>query len=98
MQPSKPGPALVTARVGAGLLGGWLFTWGSTALGVALLVAAGMPYGEARTLVYLLAFLVFLVALLWAFASASVARAWLVLGGGGAAMTAAAWLVSRALV
>jgi hypothetical protein len=89
--------AQVTARVGAGVLGGWLFTWGSTTLGIALLVAAGMPYGEARTFLYLLAFVVFLVAFLWAFASASVLRVWLVLGGGGAAMTVAAWLTARAL-
>jgi hypothetical protein len=90
--------AAVAARVAASLLGGWAFTWGFVALGITLLVAAGMPYGEAQTLLYLLAFLVFLGLFLWSYAAASVRRVWLVLAGGGAAMTAAAWLLARALV
>jgi hypothetical protein len=90
--------ARVAARVAASLLGGWAFTWGFVALGVTLLVAAGMPYGEAQTLLYLLAFLVFLGLFLWSYAAASVRRVWFVLAGGGAAMTAAAWLLAQALV
>ena len=54
----------VVSRVAASLLGGYAFVWGFITLGIALLLAAGMPYDEARTLAYLLAFLVFLVVLL----------------------------------
>jgi hypothetical protein len=91
-------PALSTvSRIAASLLGGWAFTWGFVALGIASLVAAGMPYGDAKTLMYLLAFLVFLGLFLYAFAAASVLRVWLVLAGGGAAMAGAAWLLVRAL-
>ena len=86
----------VASRIGASLLGGWLFVWGLATLGIVSLLAAGMPYPDAQTLVYLLAFLVFLAALCWSFATASVTRAWLVLAGGGAAMTALAWWLGGA--
>ncbi|QPF73252.1 iron uptake protein [Roseateles sp. DAIF2] len=85
----------IVSRVAASLLGGWAFVWGFVTLGVALLLTAGMPFGDARTLVYLLAFLVFLVAFLWAFAAASLARVWAVLAGGGVLMTGLAWLLSQ---
>jgi CHASE1-domain containing sensor protein len=42
--------------------------------------------------------LVFLGVFLWAFSARSLARVWLVLAGGGALMTGAAWLVQRALL
>ena len=87
----------IVLRLCAGVGGGYAFTWGFTSFGIALLVAAGMPYGEARTLVYLLAFLVFLTLLLWAFAARSTKTVGLVLGGGGALMTAGAWGITRAL-
>jgi hypothetical protein len=56
-----------------------------------------MSYHEAETLIYILAFLVFLVVFCWAFAAARVARVWGVLAGGGAVMTVAAWLLTSAL-
>lgn len=87
----------VASRVAASLFGGYAFVWGFATLGISLLVAAGMAYAEAQTLVYLLAFLVFLAAFCWTFAAASLARVWAVLAGGGAAMTAAAWALSRSL-
>lgn len=90
--------AHLISRIAASLLGGWLFTWGFTTLGIAALVALGMRYGEAQTLLFLLAFIVFLVVFLWAFAARSLPRVWLVLAGGGGAMTGAAWLLTRALV
>jgi hypothetical protein len=85
----------IVSRVAASLLGTYLFVWGGTLLGISLLLAAGMAYGEARTVAYLLAFLVFLFCFCWAFAAASLTRVWSVLGGGGAAMTAAAWFMSQ---
>jgi hypothetical protein len=97
MAASTLSPRHILSRVAASLLGGYVFVWGFTTLGIMLCVAAGMPYGEAQTLAYLLAFLVFLTVFCWAFAAASLARIWTVLAGGGLAMTGAAWLISRAL-
>ena len=88
---------LIVSRVAASLLGGYVFVWGFTTLVIASGLAGGMRYDEVRTLAFLLAFLVFLTALCWTFAAASVARVWIVLAGGGAAMTVAAWLIARAL-
>lgn len=90
--------ALHLSRIGAALLGGYLFTWGFTALGIAGLVGMGVDFHEAETGVSLLAFLMFTALVLWAYATASLARVWAVLAGGGALMTAAAWLLQRALL
>jgi hypothetical protein len=92
---TPPGP--VVSRIAASLLGGYAFTWGFASLGTLLLLAAGMPYRDAQTLCFLLAFLLFLACFCWAFVAASATRVWAVLAGGGAAMTGAAWLWSRAL-
>lgn len=89
---------VITNRVAAALFGGYAFTWGFTALGVAGLVALGMTFHEAETAVLMLAFLVFLILFLWAFAAANVLRVWLLLGGGGLVMTTAAWALQRALL
>lgn len=88
---------LIVSRVAASLLGGYVFVWGMATLSLALVVVVGMPYGEARTLVMLLAFLVFLWAFCWAFAAASVRRVWAVLLGGGALMSALAWWLTAML-
>jgi len=80
-------PLHILSRVGAALLGGYCFVWGFTTLGIALAVTLGMSFGEARTLFYLLAFLLFTAVFCWAFATASLGRAWLLLAGGGAVMT-----------
>ncbi len=88
----------VAARVIAAVLGGYVFTWGFTALGMAGLVALGGDFHEAETGVLLLAFLVYPALFLWAFAAASPARVWAVLGGGAVLMTAAAWALQRAMV
>ena len=71
------------------LLGGYLFTWGVTTLGVTVLVALGVAFHEAETSLLLLAFLIFLAVFLWAF-STSLLRAVTVLGGGAVFMTAVA--------
>ena len=85
----------IVSRVAASLVGGWLFVWGFTTLGIALALSAGMRYGQAQTLLYLLAFVVFLTLFCWAFAAASVMRVWAVSAGGGVAMTGLAWLMLR---
>jgi hypothetical protein len=65
----------ILARVLAGLLGGYGFVWAFSALAISLLVAAGMAYTQAWTLVMMLAFLLFLGVLLWTFSVRSVIRA-----------------------
>ena len=84
-------------RVAAGLLGGWLFVWGCTSLGIALGLLAGASYRDAVELAYLLAFLLFLGVFCWTFAAASLARVWLVLGGGGTVLSLLAWALARTL-
>jgi hypothetical protein len=74
------------------LLGGFTFVWGWNALGTVLGLAAGLPYDDAQTLVFLFAFLLFVAAFCWAFAARSLLLVWSVLGGGGATMTILAWL------
>ncbi|MFY3386115.1 iron uptake protein [Paracidovorax sp. MALMAid1276] len=91
-------PWLVASRIGAGVLGGYAFTWGLIALGVGLLFAARMEFHDAEALGYIVGFIVYLLAFLWAFTAARVAHVWAVLVGGGALMTGAAWLVQRALL
>ncbi|CAN7153874.1 hypothetical protein [Acidovorax sp. Leaf78] len=88
----------IVSRIAAGVLGGYAFTWGFIALAIGLLFAARMEFHDAEALGYIVGFIIFLVAFVWAFAAASVKRVWLVLAGGGAVMTGAAWLVQRAIL
>ncbi len=85
-------------RIAAALLGGYAFTWGFTALGIAGLVLLGVDFHQAEIAMLLLAFLVFLGLFLWAFAAASIVRVWAVLGGGAVLMTVAALAFQRALL
>jgi hypothetical protein len=85
----------VVSRIAAGVFGGYAFIWGFTTLTIALALAARLSYGEAQTTAYLLAFLLFLGAFLWAFTAKRLALVWAVLGGGGALMTAIAWAMTR---
>jgi hypothetical protein len=91
-------PLRTVSRIAAALVGGWAFTWGFVSLAITGLVALGQPYNEAHTAAMLLAFIVFLVALCWVFAAVSLARVWVVLAGGAALMTSAAWLLQRGLI
>lgn len=95
--PAAAGLFHVAARIGAGLFGSYAFVWGFISLGIGLAVAAGLPYGEAQTLLYLLAFPVLVGCFCWAFAARSLARVWLVLAGGAVLLTGAAWLMAQAL-
>lgn len=87
----------VTSRIAAALFGGYAFTWGFTTLLIALGLTFGADLEDSWTLAYLLAFLVYLVAFLWAFAAERVLRVWIVLAGGGGLMTGAAWSLTKAL-
>jgi hypothetical protein len=91
-------PARIVLRIAAALIGGWAFTWGFVSLTITGLVALDWPYTEANTAAMLLAFLVYLVALCWAVAAASLVRVWAILAGGAVVMTAAGWMLQRSLV
>ncbi|RCW72565.1 iron uptake protein [Pseudorhodoferax soli] len=86
------------ARIAAAVLGGYAFSWGMVALGMAGLFALDMPFHDAEHLTAMLAMLVYLVVFLWAFAARSLPRVWLVLAGGGALMAGAASLLQTALL
>lgn len=90
-------PQRIPSRIAAGLVGGYVFTWGFVALGIASLAILGLSFDDAYALTVILAFLLFLVVFCWAFAAVSVVRVWIVLTGGGAVMTGVAWAVSRFL-
>lgn len=87
----------IASRVGAGVLGSYVFTWGFIALTGATLLRAGLAFHEATDLASMLGFLVYVTALCFAFIGASLARVWMLLAGGGALMSAAGWWLSRSL-
>lgn len=86
---------LATSRFAASIVGGYLFTYGFAALATLIGFALGLRWSEAQVLAWMLGALVYLGAILWAFVPRSTSVAWAVLGGGGAAMSAAAWALSR---
>lgn len=84
-------------RIVAALLGGYAFTWGFTALGIAGLVALGVDFHEAETGVLLLSFLVFLGLFLWTFAARNMLKVWGVLLAGALSMTCIALVLQSHL-
>lgn len=88
----------IALRIAAAIGGGYVFTWGLIALGVAGLYALGMPFHDAEHLSSIVGLLAYLAVFLCSFAVRRLARWWLFLAGGGAAMAAAASLLQRALV
>lgn len=98
MATPKPTAIHIISRVAASLLGGYFFVWGFTTLGITGSVAAGARYDDAERLFYLLAILVYLMCFFMAFLMRRQAGVWALLAGGGALMTATAWLITRMLV
>lgn len=92
----RPHPVMLSGvnRFAASLIGGYLFTYGFTALATLAGFGAGLPFSEARALAWMLGALVYLGAILWAFVPPTAMRAWLVLAGGGAVMGAMACALS----
>lgn len=88
----------IALRIAAAILGGYTFTWGFVAFAMAALAAAGTDFHDAEHAAMLPAFIIFLLAFLWAFCARGPVRVWVVLAGGGAAMTLAAWAVQRSLL
>ena len=98
-EPARTPTALqVTSRTGAALLGSYAFVWGFFTLAAVLGTSLGMSFGDAQTLAYLFAFLVFLVCFCWAFAARSIVRVWLVLALGAVVMSGLGWLASSMLI
>lgn len=91
-------PPIVVARIAAAVLGGYAFCWGFIALGVAGLFALGMPFHDAEQLASILAFLLYLILFLWAFATPSLLLAWGLLLGGGGLMAGLASVLQQLLI
>ncbi|MBB4844024.1 hypothetical protein HNP55_002560 [Paucibacter oligotrophus] len=90
--------AHLLGRIAAAVLGGYAFCWGFIALSMAALYAAKMPFHDAEHLAAILGFLLFVAVFCWAFVTRSLARAWLLLAGGGVLMATAAQLVQQLLI
>ena len=82
-------------RTLAAVFGGYAFTWGLIAFGMAALVAADMEFHDAEHLTAIIGFLVFLTIFLTAFAARNIVRVWLVLAGGAVVMASAAELIKN---
>jgi hypothetical protein len=85
----------VLGRFAGAIVAGYVFTYGFVAVASLAGFALGLRYFVAQTLAWLMCFLVYLAVMLWAFTERSLARVWLVLGGGGLALCGAAWVLSR---
>ena len=85
----------ILLRVAAAVLGGYLLAAGLSALAAAAL-ARVLPPSEAVVLMAMLAFLLYLALLIWAFAERRLLRVLLVLGIGGPLAFAGPWLVGMA--
>ena len=85
----------LVSRIAAAVLVGYVFAWGGSALGAALLAGFGVARSEAVLAFSMLGFVIYLVAALWAFAARRVWMAWLALAGGGAVMTGLGRLLVR---
>ncbi|MGF6274613.1 small-conductance mechanosensitive channel [Massilia sp. UYP11] len=91
-------PRHIASRTAVAILGGYAFTWGVVALGIALLYSAGMEFHDAEHLSYIIGLLVFLSAFLVAFAARGLRQVALVLVGGGALMSAVAWWLQSLII
>ena len=87
-------PAIrVTQHVLLAVGGGYLLAAGVSALLARLLVLLMAP-SEAVMLMSMLAFILYLIIVLWAFAERRLWRLWLVVGGGGAVAFATARILA----
>jgi hypothetical protein len=94
-----PTASRILLRLALALLGGWFFVRYLLSASIATLVAAGIEYETAWMTGIMLAFVVYLVVLLWAFAAKQVLRVAVVLVGGGTLLAVLGWwLVPRLAV
>jgi len=85
----------IAQRIALAVVGGYALSAGLATL-LAMPLSALMPRSEAVVLMAMLAFVTYLVVLLWAFAERRLAKLWLVLGGGTLAVQGLVWWLSRA--
>ena len=71
-------PTSLMSRTAAGLFGGFIV---ANAVGAALAKIAPMPQADAAVMAMMLGFLIFALAVLWAFSATSAGAAWLGLSG-----------------
>ena len=82
----------ICGRVIAAIVGGYVMSWGLSAL-VAVLLSSFMMRDEAVVLASMLAFALYLAAVLWAFAARRLWQVWILFAGGGAAsLGLAVWM------
>lgn len=87
----RPKPAAIIARTAAAILGGYAIAGGSAALlAAALPLLTGTSRADSALGATMLAFVVYLVAIVWAFAERSLARLYLVQCAGAAILFLAA--------
>ena len=84
----------IISRIAAAVFGGYGFTWGFTALSTALLTLV-MLKSEAVITATMLGFIIYLIAVIWAFSARRILVVWLILAGGGALMTQLAFYLPR---
>jgi len=81
----------IFSRIAAGFVGGYFFVWGCITLGISLGMVMGMDYQQAQTLMFLLAFIIYLITFCWTFAAKNIVVVWTVLLGGGITMSLLGW-------
>lgn len=84
--------ARVSLHVLGAVFGGYALTALMVASAGAVMARLGMARSEAVVLAAMLGFVAYLVLLLWGFSVKSVARLWVVLASGAAALVALLWL------
>lgn len=88
----------LASRIGAAVLGGYVFCWGFIAVTVASLFGLGMEFHDAEHLASILAFLIYVGVFCWAFVARRAWFAWAVLAGGGAVLAAIGSLLQHQIV
>src|SRR6218665_1915035 len=88
----------IAVRTATALLGGYAFSWGFIAFGMALFFTLGMEFHDAESLASILGLLFFLGNFLWAFSARRLWPVWLVLFCMRAVIALAATLLQARLV
>lgn len=83
----------LSLRVLGAVFGGYALTALTVAWAAAAMARLGMARSEAVVLAAMLGFVAYLALLLWGFSVKRVARLWLVLASGAAALAGLLWLV-----
>ncbi len=88
----------IASRIFASLVGGYLFTWGLIAIIIAGLIPLGVEFHDVEMGMLMLGLLVYLSLFLWGMATDKLIWLWLILFGGGVAMTVMASVVQQSFL